>query len=72
MAATTEDLLTTDEACAYVGVCRDTLLKMVAATKIKRVTHGTRKLKGRRVPALVRYRRSELDRLIEAQSKQLR
>lgn len=67
-----DDLLTTDEACQYVGVSRSTLLKMIRKARTPRVCHGKRKLMGREVPALVRYRRSALDQMIEANSKQLR
>lgn len=74
VAATTSenDLLTTEEACQYVRVTRPTLLAMVRKHKIQRVEMGKRNIGGRNVPALVRYRRRELDRMIDRSSKQLR
>lgn len=67
-----KEMLTTQEACEHLGVGRTTLLKLYRRYKFKRFCTGQQKLLGRTVPKVVRYRRADLDRILELQSKALR
>lgn len=86
-AASPDDLLSTKEACAYLGVSRPTLLALVRKHRCPRVEIGERKAttrNGRRdcdggagrrvlkVPALVKYRRRALDAMVEKASRPMR
>jgi excisionase family DNA binding protein len=71
--ASPDDLLTTREACEYLKVSTPTLLAWVRKHRAERVVYGARKTRGgRTVPTLVRYRRRELDRMMEEDSRRLR